>query len=356
MMLGMSKILYRGKSVFWLVLCLFFCLSVSVEAKNSVENPSFTDRINLVWQPFVDSENDLTKMDKLIGVNVVSPSWFVIDTAQGHIKNNVDPAYLQGLKEKGYQIWPLINNSFNPEMTHQWLNNPEAKEYLIRQLLFYAQRYGITGYNFDIENVNDADKVALTNFMSEVTQALHQKHIVVSMDITIESDTPNWSNCYDRKALGEIVDYLVLMAYDEHGRLSKTAGSVASLSWVESGVQSLLKKVPTEKVILGIPLYMRLWEEDPKGNVKAKTLNMPDANALSKAKEKVPVWLEDKGQFYFDYQENGRLYRVWQEDINSLNLKVQLVEKYQLAGVASWRKGFETPDIWPMIDQVLSKK
>lgn len=355
MMLGMSKILYGIKRVFLAVFCLCCCLSMQAEAENHEAYPSPTTKINLVWQPFVDSENDLTKMDKLIGVNVVSPSWFVIDTAQGHIKNNVEAQYLQGLRAKGYQIWPLINNGFNPELTHQWLNNPEARAYIIRQLVFYAQRYGINGYNFDIENVNDEDKAALTDFMREATQALHQNNIVVSMDITIESDTPNWSTCYDRKALGEIVDYLVLMAYDEHGRLSKTAGSVASLPWVEDGVKNLLKKVPAEKIILGIPLYMRIWQEDSQGVVTAKTLNMPKAEQLLKEKATSAIWLNEQGQVYFDYRENGFLYRIWKEDVNSLRLKVSLVQKYQLAGVASWRKGFETADIWPMLEEMLTQ-
>lgn len=338
-----------------MAVCLLFNIS-GVATANELPKNSLKDKINLVWQPFVDNTNDLTKQDKLVGVNVISPSWFVIDDADGHIQNNVDWQYLRGLKVKGYEIWPLIHNDFNPEITHQWLNNEKAKRKIIKQLVLYAHRYGFAGYNFDLENINDEDKQALTEFMQEVTEQLHKEDIIVSMDITIESNTPNWSTCYDRKALGKTVDYLILMAYDEHGRLSKTAGSVASIGWVESGLQSLLKQVPNEKIILGIPLYMRLWEEDSQGNVKAKTLNMPDANALSKAKAKTPIWLDAEGQFYFDYQEDGKLYRVWQEDINSLQLKVNLVEKYQLAGVAAWRKGFETADIWPMIADNLIKK
>lgn len=235
------------------------------------------------------------------------------------------------------------------------VNDKKAKDYIIRQLIFYAHRYNIEGYNFDLENIYDEDRDKLTEFMKEVTEALHQDEVIISMDITVASDMENWSKCYDRKALGEYVDYLVLMAYDEHGRLSKTAGSVASLNWVENGVKDLTEQVPSEKIILGIPLYMRLWEEDYEGNVSAKTLNMEDANKLMKEKDKYPIWLKNEGQIYFAYHEDGKIYRVWKEDVNSLRLKVDLVKKYKLAGVASWRKGFETKDIWPMINKRLQK-
>lgn len=337
---------------------MFSCLLVSIcygAQTDNVHLNKSTEKINLVWQPIIDEENDLSKMEKIPGVNIVSPSWFVIDSEQGHIQSNIDKEYLQLINDKGYTLWPLIHNNFDPEMTHKWLNDEKARKYLIRQLIFYANRYNIKGYNFDLENIYDEDKDLLTNFIHEVAEALHQENIIISMDITVKSKTPNWSACYDRKELGKYLDYVVLMAYDEHGRLSKTSGSVASLNWVENGVKDLIENVPAEKIILGIPLYMRLWEEDYEGNVKAKTISMMEANKIMKEKDKYPIWLKDEGQVYFAYRENGKIYRVWKEDVNSLRLKVDLVKKYNLAGVASWRKGFETKDIWPMINRRLNK-
>ena len=156
-------------------------------------------------------------------------------------------SYARDLKKKDYKIWALITNDFNPELTHKWLNDEKAKAYIIRQMVFYAQRYPIDGYNFDFENIYDSDKDALSRFVEEATGELHKQGITVSMDITVASDTANWSSCYDRAVLGKTVDYLVLMAYDEHGRLSKTAGSVASINWVENGVKNLIAQVPPEK-------------------------------------------------------------------------------------------------------------
>lgn len=310
-------------------------------------------KINLVWQPIIDDANDLSKINKIKGVNVVSPSWFIIDSEEGHIQDNSDFLYARDIKAKGYTLWPLITNNFDPEMTHKWLHDEQSKKYIIRQLVYYAERYPIEGYNFDFENIYDTDRDALSEFVEEATKALHKENLVVSMDITVSSNMKNWSSCYDRKRLGKALDYVILMAYDEHGRLSKTAGSVASLNWVEKGVQRLQTEVPAKKIILGIPLYMRLWQEDNEGKVTAQTLSMPKAEELINDKQINPTWLPSSGQYYFSYKEKGYTYKVWQENAKSIKLKVDLVTKYNLAGVASWRKGFETPDIWNVINETL---
>lgn len=336
-------------------ICTMFCL-LNFSAGFCADNGFLArEKINLVWQPVVDAQNDLSQIKKLPGVNIVSPSWFVIDNANGHIKNNGDFLYARDVKKKNYKIWPLITNDFNPDMTHKWLNDKKARAYIIRQLVFYAERYPIDGYNFDFENIYDKDKEALSSFVEEATSALHKEGLIVSMDITVSSNTANWSSCYDREVLGKTVDYLVLMAYDEHGRLSKTAGSVASLEWVENGVKNLIKQVPPEKIVLGVPLYMRLWEQSAAG-VTASTLSMVQADKLKAEKKAKAIWLPSLGQNYFSYRENGKTYHVWQEDGKSLQLKAALVRKYKLAGIAAWRKGFETDDIWAVIDKELKKK
>lgn len=337
-------------------ICMLICLTNFSVGFCANKNAEAYDKINLVWQPVVDEANDLSQIAKLPGVNIVSPSWFVIDNANGHIKDNGDFLYARDLKKKDYKIWALITNDFNPELTHKWLNDEKAKAYIIRQMVFYAQRYPIDGYNFDFENIYDSDKDALSRFVEEATGELHKQGITVSMDITVASDTANWSSCYDRAVLGKTVDYLVLMAYDEHGRLSKTAGSVASINWVENGVKNLIAQVPPEKVILGVPLYMRLWEESSIGRVTASTLSMAQADELKKAKKAKSIWLPNEGQYYFSYRENGKTYHVWQEEAKSLQLKAALVRKYNLAGIASWRKGFETPRIWQVLDRELRRR
>lgn len=340
--------------VMLVVIFLFFLSTIQVAA-STIKISGSPDKINLVWQPNSSkAQDDFSQLPPVEGVNVVSPCWFDIININGFIRNKGNVPYAKVLHKKGYKIWALITNSFNPELTHLILQNKEARAYVIEQMLAYAKQYQLDGYNIDFENIEDNDRDQLTDFVKEITFALKKQKLIVSMDITVPSGEPYWSNCYDRKGLGETLDYVILMAYDEHHPSSKNIGSTASINWVKKGVESTLKNIPAEKLVLGLPLYMRIWQQNKEtGKVTGKTLSMPQAEELIVEKKIQPKWLAEQGQYYLQYDEGQMTYKVWQENKYSLQLKTALVSKYGLAGIASWRKGFETPDVWPALEDMM---
>jgi spore germination protein YaaH len=230
-------------------------------------------------------------------------------------------------------------------MTTGLLQDNHGRKEAVREMAMLCEKYGLDGLNLDFENIAADDKGRLVDFVGEIAAVLHAKEKTVSMDITMPSASGNWSKCYDRAALAKRVDYMMLMAYDEHGRLSKSSGSVASLPWTEKGLRMTLREVPSHKLLLGMPLYMRLWEEKD-GVVTAKTLSMLQAEKLWREKNTARSWLADCGQYYFEYKEKAVLYRVWQEEARSLTLKAALISRYDLAGGAFWRSGLEDASVW----------
>ena len=319
------------------------------------EQISQTHKLCLVWQQqFEDSAVPLGG-DIPTGVTVVSPCWFEITSDAGDIgsqqENHVTPdkAYIERVHKAGCQAWPLLTNSFDSELTSRLLRNPEGQRKAIHHILALCQEYDLDGINLDFENIADADRSLLSSFVAAIANALHQENKVVSIDVTVPSEQRFWSPCYDRKALAMSVDYVILMAYDEHSAISAQSGSVASLPWVERGIEAVLAEgVPSAKLVLGMPLYMRLWSES-HGEVRARTLSMPAAERLLREKNLVPVWLKDVGQYYFEYTEDGTRYQVWQENARSLALKSALVNRYDLAGGALWKSGVETKDVWEVL-------
>lgn len=307
------------------------------------------------WQAPGEKESRLVQREKLPGIDVLSPSWFIIENAQGKIKTRHGSVkYVRQAHNKGYQVWALITNNFDPQMTSKLLDSPLARKRVIAQMEQLAKDYELDGFNLDFENINPADKDKLTDFVEEISKALKPQGLIISIDVTIPSNSGYWSKCYDRKAIAEVVDYMMLMAYDEHGAGSEVSGSVASLPWVEDGIQKTLQEgVPEAKLILGMPLYMRTWQET-KGKVKAKTLSMAQADKVIQEKGLAPVWLSKEGQYYFEYQEKNTRYRVWKENRRSLALKASLVNRYNLAGGAYWRSTLETEDVWPALSETLS--
>lgn len=200
--------------------------------------------------------------DKIDGLDVIVPTWFSVINDKGYILNKGDYKYVENAHNKGYKVWALIDNNFDKELTSKILKSSDAKKNIINQLLIYSSIYNLDGINIDFENVYYEDKDRFTNFISELTQTLKQQNISVSIDITVPSASPTWSKFYDRQKLGKIVDYCMLMAYDETPGDSKLSGPVASINWVTKGITDTIKSgIPGEKLILGIPFYTRQWEE-----------------------------------------------------------------------------------------------
>lgn len=355
-----------------LLFILFFTLSAAakkadkINAGVSVNNKTgaissaelLSEKINLVWQHDTLPAVDLSTLPKVPGVNVVSPCWYVISNEYGKINSKAVEEYVARAHTKGYKVWPLITNGFDPERTKKLLRDENARRYVIQQLLAEAEMHGFDGINLDFENIYQEDKDELTKFVKQIRKATKKKNLKLSIDVTVPNGSPNWSLCFDRKKLAKQVDYVVLMAYDQYSGGSPMAGPTASFNWDEAGLQATLQEVPAPKLILGIPLYMRLWHFDAKEKrFRAKTLSMPQAAKIHAEKSTDETyrcqWLEKEKMLYVSYMEKDVPYCFWQENERSLRYKAELVNTCQLAGIAAWRYGFETSDIWPMLEEVL---
>ncbi|MEK3911188.1 glycosyl hydrolase family 18 protein [Paenibacillus sp. FSL H7-0331] len=329
-----------------------------------VPPPSFvpakpiTGPINMTWEQVFNKNPDTTKFTPMPGLDVVSPTWFSLEDGQGTIKNIGDPAYIKWAHANNIQVWGLFSNGFEPKRTTEALSTYDKRMKMIKQLLSYAQLYSLQGINIDFENVNLDDKDELVQFVREMVPLMHEQGLVVSMDVTPKSTNEMWSMFYDRKALIESLDYMMLMAYDEFWASSPTSGSVASLPWVEKSLTRMMSedKIPASKLILGVPFYTRIWTEEQvngKTKVSSRSVFMEAQQRIIKEKNLTPKFLPEAGQNYVEYKEDGKLNRIWMEDEVSMKARVDLVKKYQLAGIASWRRGYELPPIWSLINNTL---
>lgn len=333
----------------------------------------------LFWDPVMDETQNLPSLQtKQL---IMSPCALRLSEHGLELRHPDFAMLAASYRDKGYQMWPLVDNHFDPKLTHAVLKNEMLQEQLIKEMIGYALLYEFKGYNLDFENVNYADKQNLTAFVKKISNACHAYGIQVSMDVTFLSDSPNWSLVYDRQALADSLDYMMVMAYDQYGRTSPIAGPVASYPWVEKGIEALLPQVRPDKIILGMPLYMRLWYEskdgkdlpkdmtqwptvaanaEPKQHAEEKaqtakkqktklfvrTLTMADSEALMKKYKSYVVWDDTLQAYYLELPLQTGTVKVWFEEEKSLKKKAELVSQYGLGGACFWRKGFETHQFW----------
>lgn len=324
----------------------------------------------LFWDPIMDTEQEMHPVKT--GHPVLSPCAFRITQEGVVLRHPHFDVLIEKARENGYDVWPLVDNDFNPEKTHAILSNANTREKIIKELIGYAALYEFKGYNIDFENVNYKDRHLLTSFVADFSKAAHAYGLKTSMDITPLSDSPNWSLVYEREELGKHLDYVMLMAYDQVGRTSPVPGPTATLPWVEKSIQTLLPLVPADKIVLGIPLYMRVWYESSdgkdlpktikdwphsvakgngstkkrKGKLFVRTLTLKDSAAVFEKYKSHIVWDDALKLYYLEAPLPQGTLKVWFEDTKSLQEKMRLRTTYSLYGVSFWRKGFEPDTFW----------
>lgn len=325
-----------------------------VSFKSTSKN-TFADPINLTWDyTYAEhSEDKINQIKDIKGLDVIIPTWFSIRNGNGDMIDRGSQNYIKKYKDLGIDVWAYLDNSFNPNVTHEALSNENTRKKVINKTLELCKKYGMKGINIDFEHTRVDDRDYITDFVREFRQAAGDDFII-SVDVTPQISADVTKEPYDRKTLADIADYMVVMAYDQHWGSSDKAGSVAQYKWVEGSVNVLFRSIPNKKMILGVPLYTRIWKE-AGGKVTSKTISMEEVARIIAAKGLKPVWDKESQQNYVEYQENNANYKIWIEDANSLEKKVSLVNKYNLAGVGSWRLGFETSNIWDVISKELDK-
>ena len=305
-------------------------------------------KINLAWhQVTSEAANQAFASDtqNMTGVNVISPTWFSVTSTQGNISSLASSDYVSQAHAKGLEVWGLIDNFDDEVSTLDTLSVRSARQHIIDMLLSEAKRVDLDGINVDFEALTEEEAPHFIQFIRELSVACRNNGLVLSVD----NPVPQYTAFYNRKEQGIVADYVIIMGYDEHTVGSETAGSVASLPFVEEGIAQTLSEVPKEKVINGIPFYTRLWTEANNGMVTSEVCSMDQADAYVEKYNMEVYWNTDVSQNYAEAVTDSGVLKMWLEDEESLEEKMKLIQKYELAGVAEWKLGFERDDVWKII-------
>ena len=309
-------------------------------------------KINMVWHQVTSTDANAYFADataNMTGVNVISPTWFYLTDTSGNIASIASADYVSQAHEKGLQVWGLIDNFTQEVSTTETLSSTAARQNIISQLIQAAQDVGMDGINVDFESLSEDVGTHFLEFLRELSIECHKNNLVLSVDNPVPED---FTSHYDRAEQGRVVDYVIIMGYDEH-YVGSEAGSVASLPWVEQGIQDTLEEVPAERVINAIPFYTRLWRTTG-GNVTSEAIGMDQAQQTIAESNVETYWDKTTSQNYGKYDIDNSTYQIWLEDAQSVAEKVKLVSKYDLAGVSAWKLGFENNGIWQVISDNLN--
>lgn len=312
------------------------------------KNISLDEPVCMAWHQVTKPEGNAS-FDNLIantkGLNVISQTWYELTDNEGGFNSYADASYVQKAHDMGLQVWALINNFSGNVQTEVLLSKTSTRQKLIEKLMAEVEKYDLDGLNLDFEGIKKEAGVHYIQFIRELSVSCRKEGIVLSVDNYV----PYAGNeFYNRKEQGIVADYVIVMGYDEH-YAGGEPGSVASVGYVNDGIANTLKQVPKEKLINAIPLYTRVWTEAADGKTSSVALGIAKAKEWAVENNVELYWQEELGQYYGELKTEEGTKKVWMEEERSIGLKMDLIRKYDLAGVACWKLGFEPAELWDEI-------
>ena len=330
------------------------------EGRAVFANPEFTSisrpyKINLAWHAVAGTAGNDTLSAALAntkGINVISPTWFALTNNEGDFSSFASKDYVDKAHNMGLEVWGLIDNFSNPDVdTYEVLSYTSKRAYLIEALVNTALQYDLDGINIDFEGLSQDTGEHFIQFVRELSIPCRKNGLVLSVDNYVPM---GYTDHYNRGEQGVFADYVIIMGYDEHYNGSPEAGSVASIGFVEDGIRKTVEQVPAEKVINGLPFYTRIWKSEGAG-LTSEAVGMEMAEQFVVNHNMELRWDEETCQNYGEVQEGGTFYQVWLEDEHSIEAKLNIMQKYNIAGAASWKLGFEKASIWDVIEKYLNQ-
>lgn len=325
------------------------------------------EKVSLVWnQVYNQTANDNfdSLMANVSGVNVISPTWFSLTDKKGNLSSLADLNYVEKAHDKGLQVWALVNDFEDRDLTKKVLTSTTTRQNLVRNIMYFVDSYDLDGINLDFEYISEDIGDSYLQFLRELSVEFRINKKILSIDNYVPSA---WSEFYDREQQALLADYLIIMNYDEHTSGSEEAGSVSSLSYAEQGIKDTLAQAKdASRIINGMPFYTRVWCETPETSSDGEGVFIEDAVngnyylstqavTMNTAKEAYkeagvePVFDETTGQNFVTYSKGDSTYMIWLEDKISVKARLELMNKYELGGAAYWALGQETDSIWKTI-------
>ena len=286
-------------------------------------------------------------------VNVIAPTIFWVKSSAGDISSFASQYYVDTAHSLGLKVWAVVDNINSTELpdTSSFLGTLDSRDNLISQLLGECLNYGYDGINVDFELIASEYGQDYVEFIRELSIACRNNGLTMSVD-----DYPayEYNSYYNLREQGVFADYVVIMGYDEHYGGSQQAGSVSSISYVTDAISMAVNLVDKSKVINAVPFYTRYWKTTG-GVVTSEAYGMKDIPEIIANHNMMVSWNAAAGQNYAEATEGDTLLQIWVEDVQSLQLKLDVMSSAQIAGIAEWKLDFETPDVWDIIANYMNQ-
>lgn len=316
---------------------------------------------------YVDREDSYNSLVKHIGqITVIAPQVYVVDSL-GIMWGTLDRRVAALAKAHNVKVMPLFTNEgFNQPALRKLLADSTARARSVQSMVDLCTSQGYWGIQFDVENINIADRDRFTRWYTDAAKALHAAGCKISIAVVHKTESgagptaygrfleDSWRGGYDIPALAKAGDFISLMTYSQHTRRT-TPGPVAGLPWTREAVEYFLRFVPPEKLSLGIPTYGGRWytqyesSTTDRASSTSQTVSWTWGNGFAERYGATIQWDPMQQVPFASYSVGGIYEWLFLEDVRSFKAKLDLAKEKKLRGFSVWVLGPEDERIWDLL-------
>lgn len=282
-------------------------------------------------------------------IDIFAPQNYAVDK-DGNLSGVVKPDLLDFAKKNNIKVVPLLTNgAFNATTSRMFLDNTDAQDILIKNMIQNAKDFGYYGWQIDFEQMELSYRDRFSEFIERAYKEFKKNNLSLSVAVIAQtSENPEdypknlWQRIigvYDYARLASSTDFISLMSYDD----PHSSGPIAGYDWLNKVIDFSLTKVPADKLSLGLGLYYWQWRHIDGKRVGIGG-NEGIQNVLSKYKTNYYFSPEEQAP-YFHYWKDGKGYTIWYENARSVAQKVGLIKDNNLRGFSAWALGLELSSI-----------
>ena len=244
-------------------------------------------------------------------------------------------------------------NGFDSDIASTILNTPQTSEIFINNIINIVTAKNYAGVNIDFEYLYPNDRESFITFLRNLKSRLSDIGKLLTVAVAPKYRDNQQGILYeahDYRAIGEIADRVIIMTY-EWGYLYGEPMAISPYSEVDAVISYAVTRIPPEKILMGVPNYAYDWALPftPGNSADAIT----NTRALDIALDKgANIMFDERSQSpYFNYTDDaGVSHVVWFEDARSFDTKLNIVDKYNLAGISIWTINNLYPVYWSILN------
>lgn len=245
-----------------------------------------------------------------------------------------------------------VEGGFDSDIAHTILTDEQIQTVFINNIISILSSKNYYGVDIDFEYLYPEDKDNYIAFLQKLKNELTQINKTLSVAVAPkyrDNQSGILYEAHDYSAIGRIADRVIIMTY-EWGYIYGEPMAISPLSEVEAVIRYAVTRIPSNKILMGMPNYAYDWTLPFETGSMARVLTNTQALDLAIA-QGANIMFDQKAQApYFNYTTNGVRHVVWFDDARSINARLDLVTKYNLAGVSYWTINNFYPVNWAVLE------